>query len=109
MRCVAPSGSRASSGRRLRGLDATRTWGWSTTTAVGVAEGFSATDRFANSSRGESRGEADEHPRMDDRSIETLSGHRVHDGRDMDPFVFDPSWLGDAPRPRRPLLMFDGG
>jgi hypothetical protein len=46
---------------------------------------------------------------MDDRSIETLSGHRVHDGRDMDPFVFDPSWLGDAPRPRRPLLMFDGG
>jgi hypothetical protein len=30
-------------------------------------------------------------------------------GRDMDPFVFDPSWLGAAPPPRRPLLMFDGG
>jgi hypothetical protein len=24
-------------------------------------------------------------------------------------FVFDPSWLGDVPPPRRPLLLFDGG
>jgi predicted DCC family thiol-disulfide oxidoreductase YuxK len=24
-------------------------------------------------------------------------------------FVFDPSWRGDVPPPRRPLLMFDGG
>jgi predicted DCC family thiol-disulfide oxidoreductase YuxK len=27
----------------------------------------------------------------------------------MDRFVFDPSWLGDVPPPRRPLLLFDGG
>jgi len=27
----------------------------------------------------------------------------------MDRYVFDPSWLGDVPPPRRPLLLFDGG
>jgi predicted DCC family thiol-disulfide oxidoreductase YuxK len=27
----------------------------------------------------------------------------------MDRFVFDASWLGDVPPPRRPLLLFDGG
>jgi hypothetical protein len=27
----------------------------------------------------------------------------------MDRFVFDSSWLGDVPPPRRPLLLFDGG
>jgi predicted DCC family thiol-disulfide oxidoreductase YuxK len=27
----------------------------------------------------------------------------------MDRFVFERSWLGDVPPPRRPLLMFDGG
>jgi len=27
----------------------------------------------------------------------------------MDRFVFDRSWLGDVPPPRRPLLLFDGG
>jgi predicted DCC family thiol-disulfide oxidoreductase YuxK len=27
----------------------------------------------------------------------------------VDRFVFDPSWLGDVPPPRRPLLLFDGG
>jgi hypothetical protein len=29
--------------------------------------------------------------------------------RRMTRFVFDPSWLGDVPPPRRPLLLFDGG
>jgi hypothetical protein len=42
-------------------------------------------------------------------SFWTLSRLRSIIGRPMDPFVFDPSWLGDAPPPRRPLLMFDGG
>jgi len=27
----------------------------------------------------------------------------------MDRHLFDPSWLGDVPPPRRPLMMFDGG
>jgi hypothetical protein len=27
----------------------------------------------------------------------------------MDRYVFDPSWLGEVPPPRRPLLLFDGG
>jgi predicted DCC family thiol-disulfide oxidoreductase YuxK len=27
----------------------------------------------------------------------------------MERLVFDSSWLGDLPAPRRPLLMFDGG
>jgi predicted DCC family thiol-disulfide oxidoreductase YuxK len=27
----------------------------------------------------------------------------------MGRFVFDPSWLGDVPPPRRPLVLFDGG
>jgi predicted DCC family thiol-disulfide oxidoreductase YuxK len=27
----------------------------------------------------------------------------------MEPFVFDATWLGDVPPPRRTLLMFDGG
>jgi len=27
----------------------------------------------------------------------------------MDRFVFERSWLGNVPPPRRPLLLFDGG
>jgi len=27
----------------------------------------------------------------------------------MDRFVFERSWLGKVPPPRRPLLLFDGG
>ena len=27
----------------------------------------------------------------------------------VDRFVFDRTWLGDVPPPRRPLLLFDGG
>jgi len=27
----------------------------------------------------------------------------------MDCFVFERSWLGNVPPPRRPLLLFDGG
>jgi predicted DCC family thiol-disulfide oxidoreductase YuxK len=26
-----------------------------------------------------------------------------------DRYIFEPSWLGDVPRPHRPLLLFDGG
>jgi hypothetical protein len=29
--------------------------------------------------------------------------------RPMDRFVFERSWLGKVPPPRRPLLLFDGG